>query len=85
MITVVVLPSSDLEQTVVPGTRSLGKKVVFVLVGVEVSSLSEMHRGLDEPEREGPGEAIEEYPELLRLDSDVVLLAHVVMMVKGLK
>ena len=34
---------------------------------------------------EGPGEAIDEYPELLKLDSEVVLLEHVVMIVKGLR
>ena len=41
-------------------TDSLGKKVVVVLVGVLVSSLSEMHSGFDEPDRLGPGEAIDE-------------------------
>ena len=36
-----------------------GKKA-FILVGVLVSSLSLIHKGLEDPDREGPGEAIEE-------------------------
>ena len=50
-----------------------------------MSSDSLIHKGLDEPDLEGPGEAIDEYPELLKLDSEAVRLAHVVITVKGLK
>ena len=66
-------------------TVCLGKNVPVVLVGVLVSSDSLIHSGLDDPDLDGPGEAIELYPELLRLDSEAVLLAQVVMIVKGLK
>jgi hypothetical protein len=50
-----------------------------------VSSDSLMQSGLDEPDRDGPGEAMEEYPELLKLDSEAVRLAQLVMTVNGLK
>ena len=68
-----------------PGTISFGKNVPKVLVGVLVSSDSLIHKGLEDPDLEGPGEAIEEYPELLKLDSEAVRLAQVVMIVKGLR
>ena len=68
-----------------PGTISFGKNVPDVRVGVLVSSLSLIHSGLEDPDREGPGEAILEYPELLKFDSEAVLLAQVVMIVNGLK
>ena len=64
---------------------SLGKNTPDALVGVLVSSDSLIHKGLDEPDLEGPGEAIDEYPELLKLDSEAVRLARVVITVKGLK
>ena len=65
---------------------NFGKNTPDALVGVLVSSDSLMHRGLDDPEREGPGEAMEEYPELLRLDSEAVRLEEqVVITVNGLK
>ena len=48
-----------------------------------MSSDSLIHKGLDDPDLEGPGEAIDEYPELLKLDSEAVL--EVVMTVNGLK
>ena len=66
------------------GTKTLGKNAVD-LVGVLVSSDSLIHKGLEEPDLDGPGDAIEEYPELLKLDSEAVLLAHVVITVNGLK
>ena len=57
----------------------------MLLVGVLVSSLSLIHKGLEDPDLDGPGEAIEEYPELLKLDSEVALLEQVVIIVKGLR
>ena len=64
---------------------SLGKNTPDALVGVLVSSDSLIHKGLDEPDLEGPGEAIDEYPELLKFDSEAVRLAQVVITVNGLK
>ena len=77
-------PPPMADPPIMGGTRTLGKKAVD-LVGVLVSSDSLIHKGLEDPDLEGPGEAIELYPELLKLDSEAVLLAQVVMIVKGLK
>ena len=66
------------------GAMTLGKNAVD-LVGVLVSSDSLIHNGFDDPDLDGPGDAIDEYPELLKLDSEAVLLAQVVMIVNGLK
>ena len=77
-------PPPTAEDGIIGGTKTLGKNAVD-LVGVLVSSDSLMHKGLEEPDLDGPGEAIEEYPELLKLDSEAVRLAQVVIMVKGLK
>ena len=71
-------------ETLDNGDINLGKNALL-LVGVLVSSLSLIHKGLDDPDLEGPGEAIEEYPELLKLDSEVALLEQVVIIVKGLR
>ena len=62
------------------------KNEPLILVGVLVSSLSDMHSGLELPDLLGPGLAMLEYPLELKFDSDVVLLPHVVMTaVNGLR
>ena len=75
----------NLKKKYIPGTVNFGKNTPDALVGVLVSSDSLMQSGLDEPDLDGPGEAMEEYPELLRLDSEAVRLAQLVMTVNGLK
>lgn len=53
-----------------------------------MSSDSLIHKGFDDPDLDGPGEAIDEYPELLKFDSEAVRLAEqvvLVIIVKGLK
>jgi hypothetical protein len=80
--------------TVVPAPDD-AKKFADVLVGVIRSSLSEVQRGLKLPFLLVLGLAIEEYPDELKFDSDVVLLpppspppphdVDLVMMEKGLR
>ncbi len=63
------------------------KNPELLVVGVdeEASSLSDMQSGFELPLRLGPGLAMEEYPDELKFDSDVVRLPQLVVMIYGLK